>query len=119
MIQTARNVAIIAVLALAITVLPGGDAAARTALNALGICFLAAIAWFGYTIYRQQQLTIDTLEDGRKAILFGSVGLICFCIAGYSQFRAWGGGAVVGWIALVALAVIAIIAVWREATTYS
>jgi hypothetical protein len=119
MLQTARNVAIIALLALAITVLPGGDAAARTALNALGIAFLAAMAWFGYTVYRQQQLTLDGLDDGRKAILFGSVGLICLCIAGYDQFRAWGGGAVVGWIALIALAVIAIIVVWREATTYS
>lgn len=119
MLRTARNVAIIALLALAITVVPGGDAAARTVLNALGMAFLAAIAWFAYTVYRQQRLTIDGLDDGRKAILFGSVGLICLLIAGYTQFRLWGDGAVVGWIAMLAICVIAIIAVWRDATTYS
>lgn len=117
--QTARNVAIIMLLALAVAFVPGGDAAGDTVLNLLGIAFLAAIAWFVYVVYRERRLTIDTLPDSRKAILFGAVGLICFAIAATDQFSDWGGGAMVGWILLLVLAVVAIIAVWREATTYS
>jgi len=119
MLQTIRNVAIIALLALGVTVLPGGGAAAQTMLNALGIAFLAAIAWFGYTIYRQQELTLATMPDGRRAVLFGSVGLIVLLIAGYDQFREWGNGAILGWVLLLAAAIIAIFVVWREQTTYS
>jgi amino acid permease len=117
--QTARNVAIIMLLALAVAFVPGGDAAADTTLSLLAMAFLAAIAWFVYTVYRQQRLTIDTLPDSRKAILFGAIGLIVFCIAATDQFSDWGGGAMVGWLVLLAVAVVAIIAVWREATTYS
>ena len=117
--QTARNIAIIAILALGVTVLPGGGAAADTALNLLGIAFFAAIAWFVYTIYRSQELTLSTMADGRRALLFGSVGLIALLIAGYDQFRDWGSGAILGWVLLLAAAIIAIFVVWREATTYS
>lgn len=119
MLQTVRNVAIIALLALLITVAPGGGAAAETILTALSIAFLAAIAWFASTLYRQQELTLATMPDSRRALLFGSVGLIALLIAGYDQFRDWGDGAILGWIMLLAGAIIAIFVVWREATTYS
>lgn len=119
MLQTARNVAIIALLALAITVLPGGDTAADTALMALQIAFLAAIAWFAYRIYREQQLTLATLTDGQRALLFSALGVIALLIAGYDEFRSWGGGGVLAWIALLAGAAAAIFLVWRQATSYS
>lgn len=117
--QTARNIAIIMLLALAVAFVPGGDAAANTILNLLAMAFLATIAWFVYVFYRERKLTVDTLRDSRKAILYGALGLICLCIAATDQFTEWGGGAMVGWIVLLAVAVFAIVAVWREATTYS
>jgi hypothetical protein len=118
MLQTLRNVAVIALLALAITVLPGGDAAAQTALVALSMAFLSAIGWFCFRLYRDQRMTLATMSDGRRAILFGSVGAIALLIVGYEQFASWSGGIVV-WIALMAAAVAGIFLVWREATTYS
>ena len=117
--QTARNVAIIALLALGVTVLPGGGAAAETMLSALGIAFLAAIAWFVYTFYRRQEDTLAGIPDGRRALLFGAVGLIVLLIAGFGQFQDWGSGAILGWICLLAGSIIAIFVVWREATTYT
>ena len=33
--------------------------------------FLAAIAWMLYVLSRQNQLTLATLSDGRRAILYG------------------------------------------------
>jgi hypothetical protein len=116
-LQTARNVAIIALLALAVTVVPGGGAAAETILVALSMAFLAAIAWFAYRIYRDQQMTLATLSDGRRALLFGAVGAIALLVVGFEEFTSWEGGILV-WIALMAGAVGAIFLVWRDATTY-
>ena len=115
--RAARNIAIILLLAAAITFLPGGGAAAETILVALSMGFLAAIAWFAFRLYRQQEMTLMTLTDGRRALLFGAVGAIALLIVGYEEFRSWSGGIVL-WIALMATAVGAIFLVWRDATTY-
>ena len=74
--KTVRNVAIIMVLALAVAFVPGGGNAADTLFAALTIGFLAAIAWLLYSLSRQNQLTLATLSDGRRAILYGGFGLI-------------------------------------------
>ena len=117
MVQTARNVAIIMALALVVAVVPGGDAAAEAILVALSMAFLAAIAWFCARLYREQNLTLATMSDGRRAILFGAVGAIALLIVGYEEFRSWDAGILV-WIALLAGAVAAIFFTWREANTY-
>ena len=117
MLETARNVAIIMLLALVVAVVPGGDAAAEAVLVALSMAFLAAIAWFCARFYREQSLTLATMSDGRRAILFGSVGAIVLLIVGYEEFRSWNAGILV-WIALVAGAVAAIFFTWRDANTY-
>ena len=116
--QTARNVAIILLLALVVDLAPGGGAAAETVLTALSMAFLAAIAWFVYRIYRDQQMTLAMLSDGRRAILFGAVGAIALLIVGFEEFNDWDGGILL-WIALMAGAVGAIFLVWRDATSYS
>ena len=118
MLPVLRNVAIIALLALAIAVLPGGGAAAETMLTALSMAFLAAIALFVYRIYREQQMTLMTLADGRRAILFGAVGAIALLIVGFEEFTGWAGGFAV-WLVLMLGAFLAIFLVWREATTYT
>jgi uncharacterized protein involved in cysteine biosynthesis len=118
MLQTIRNVAIIALVAFAITVLPGGDAAAETVLVALSMAFLVAIAFFCFRLYNEQQMTLALMPDNRRAILFGAVGAIALLIVGYEEFSSWGGGVLV-WIAMMAGAVAAIFLVWRETTTYS
>jgi hypothetical protein len=117
-LQTIRNVAIIALLALAIDVLPGGGEAADAVLSALTMCFLAAIAWLVYRLYREQQLTLASLTDARRAGLFGAVGAIALLVVGYDEFASWSGGVVL-WIALMAGCVGAIFLIWRDATTYT
>ena len=118
MLPTLRNVAIIAVLALAIAVLPGGGAAAETTLTAISMAFLAAIAFFVYRLYREQQMTMMTLSDGRRAILFGAVGAIALLIVGVEEFTEWAGGFAV-WLVLMLGALLAIFLVWREASSYT
>jgi hypothetical protein len=116
--RTVRNVAIIAALAAAIDFLPGGGNVARTVLTLLGMVFFAAIAWFLYRLYNEQQLTLATLSDSRRAVFFGGFGGIALLIVGYDDFTSFAGGLVL-WIALMAACVAAIFLVWREATTYS
>ncbi|HEX3562858.1 MAG TPA: hypothetical protein VHU24_08485 [Solirubrobacterales bacterium] len=118
MLQTLRNIAIIAALAAGVDFLPGGGAAAATVLSALTMIFFAAIAWLIYRVYREQQLTLSTLSDTRKAGLFGAVGAIALLVVGYDDFSSWTGGLLL-WIALMAGCVAIIFLVWREATTYS
>ena len=117
MLQTIRNVAIIMLLALVITVVPGGDAAAQTILVALSMIFLAAISWAVARLYRDQEMTLSTMPDSRRAILFGAIGAIALLIVGYEEFRSWDGGVLV-WIGLMAGAVAAIFLLWRDAASY-
>lgn len=118
MLQTIRNVAIIAALAAAVDFLPGGGEAADTVLAALTMIFFAAIAWLLYTVYREQQMTLATLTDGRRAGLFGALGVIALLVVAYDDFIDWNGGLVL-WIALVAACVAVIVLIWRDATSYS
>ena len=116
--QTARNVAIILLLALVVAVVPGGGAAAETILVALSIAFLAAIAWFAFRLYNDQQMTLASMTDGRRAILFGAIGAIVLLIVGFEEFREWDGGILV-WLALMAGSIGAIFLVVRDATRYT
>ena len=117
MLQTIRNVAIILALAAVVDFLPGGGAAAASVMAALTLIFMAALAWFVYRLYREQQLTLSTLTDLQKAGLFGAVGGIALLIVAYDEFSSWGGGLLL-WIALIAGCIGGIFLIWRSATSY-
>ena len=112
-----RNVAIILLLALGVAFVPGGGDAADTVLAALYMGFLATIGFLGYRLYMQNQLTLSTLSDGRRLLLFGAVGAIALMIAGADEMLDSGAGTL-AWIAILAASVLAIIQVWREANAY-
>jgi hypothetical protein len=116
--QAVRNVAIIALLALGVALIPGGGTAAETVLAALSMAFLAVIAFFVYRLYMQNQLTLSTLRDAQRAILYGAFGVIALMIAGADELLDSGAGTLV-WIGLIALSALAIFRVWTEATSYS
>jgi hypothetical protein len=115
-VRTARNIAIIALLAVPVAFVPGGGNVADAILTALLIAFLAGIAFMAYTLYRQNQLTFSTLSDSRRAALFGAVGALALLIAGQDEMAETGGGLVI-WIGLVIACGFLIFAVWREAST--
>jgi hypothetical protein len=115
--RAARDAAIILVLALGVAFVPGGGNAADTVLLALTMGFLAGIAWLLYTLSRENQLTLATLSDGRRAILYGAFGLIVLLIAGADEMMNTGGGTL-AWILLLAVSIGAIWRVWMEANTY-
>lgn len=104
-------------LALVVAFVPGGGNAAEAVLTAITMGFLAAIAWTLFVLSRQNQLTLATLNDGRRAILYGALGLIALLIAGSDELFSSGAGTLV-WILLLGASIAAIWRIWIEANTY-
>jgi hypothetical protein len=116
-VRTARNVAIVMALALLVAFAPGGGNAVEVVFTAMTMGFLAGIAWMLYTLSRQNQLTLATLSDGRRAIFYGAFGMLALLIAGTDKLFASGGGTLL-WILLLGASVAAIWRIWTEANTY-
>lgn len=116
--NAARNLAIIMGLALIVAFLPGGGNAAAAMITALTMALMAGVAWMIYTLSRENQLTLATLSDGRRAILYGAVGMILLLVAGTDKLFSSGGGTLL-WILLLAASVAAIWRVWMDANSLS
>jgi hypothetical protein len=112
-----RNVAIVGLLALVVAFAPAGGNAAEAILTAITMGFLAGIAWTLFVLSRQNQLTLATLSDGRRALLYGALGMIALLIAGSDELFSSGGGTL-AWIVLLGASVAAIWRVWVDANTY-
>lgn len=115
--RNVRNVAIIMVLALGVAFAPHGGNVVDAIFTALTMGFLAGISWMLYTVSRQNQLTLATLSDSRRAILYGAFGMLALLVAGSDKMFSTGGGTLL-WILLLAASVVAIWRVWIEANTY-
>ncbi|MGN6216932.1 MAG: hypothetical protein ACTHN7_08245 [Solirubrobacterales bacterium] len=105
-------------LALGVAFLPGGGNLAEAVFTALTMALLAGITWMVYVLSRENQLTLATLSDGRRAVLYGAVGMILLLIAGSDKLFSSGGGTLL-WILLLAASIAAIWKVWMEANTYN
>ena len=112
--RTARNIAIIALLALIVDVVPGGGNLADGIMALISVTFLALIGFAGYQIYRQYRLEYLGLTDRQRMLVVGSLGAIVLMIAGASELTESGGGTLV-FIGVIAFAVFALIKVWGDA----
>lgn len=116
--RTARNVAIVMLLALLVAFAPGGGNAMEAILTVLTMGILAGIAWMLYVLARQNQLTLASLSDGRRAVFYGAFGMLALLVAGTDKLFATGAGTLL-WIVLLALSVAAIWRIWIDANTHS
>ena len=115
--QLARNIGIVALVALAIVVLPGGGTAADTVLALISLAFLAAIAWFGWRLYKENQFTLMSLSDTHRTLLYGGIALAFAALV--ATPRLWGnGGWSLVWIAMLGAAAGTIYYVWTESRRY-
>ena len=115
--RTARNVAIVMLLALGVAFAPAGGNVVDTILTAITMGVLAGIAWMLYTLSRQNQLTLATLSDSRRAVFYAAFGMIALLIAGTDKLFSSGGGTLL-WIVLLGASIAAIWRIWLEANTY-
>ena len=104
-------------LALGVAFLPGGGNAVETVFAAIAMGFLAGISWMLYTLSRQNQLTLATLSDGRRAIFYGAFGMLALLVAWYHKLWSSGPGTLL-WLVLLGASVVAIWRIWSEANSY-
>ena len=110
--------ALIALVALVLTGLPGGDDALSFVLAALTIFFFTAIALLGYRLFRQYRMELEGLPDANRAVLYGSIGLAFLTFCATSRLFDIGGGGVVIWLALLGACSYGVYWVWTQYRAY-
>lgn len=112
--QAARNIAIIAILALGVAFLPRGGDIASAVFTAITMVFLAVITLAVYRASQSNRMTLLALPESRRFVLYSALGLIVLLVAGASQMFETGLGTL-AWILLLGSAVVGIWLVWSEA----
>jgi hypothetical protein len=117
MLKNLRNVAIIAVVAAVVDLVPGGGRGANVASQALWLIFLATLVYFASVMYRQHRVSLYSLGDRRRAILYGALAVATLTLTATSRLWNTGVGSVV-WLVLLAAAAYAVIAIVWSARRY-
>jgi drug/metabolite transporter (DMT)-like permease len=113
------NFAIVALVALGLSVLPGGDATLNVVLTLLGIVFFAAIAMLGYRLYREHRFTLESLSERERLVLYASVALAFLTFVGSKRLlNTTGGLGVLVFLALLGLASYGVFWVFQHSRRY-
>jgi hypothetical protein len=116
-LKTARNVAIIALIAAAVYFLPNGDRAANTFEALLWVAFGVGIGYLGLRGYREYRVAVHSLGDRHRGLLYGSIAVAVFAYA--ARARMWQTGiGELAWFALAALVVYSLLEVYRHWRAY-
>lgn len=114
-----RNFAIVALVALAIALAPGGGTGLGVALWILTIAFFVAIALFAYRLFRENRTAIESLSTLERTVAYGSVGLAFVNFTATNRLiGALGGLGWIVWLAVLGLCSYGVYWVWRHATQY-
>jgi TRAP-type C4-dicarboxylate transport system permease small subunit len=117
-VNTAAKFGLIALVALALTLLPGGDSALNIILTLLTILFFAAIAWFGYTLFMRNRDAVAELTDRQRLVLYASVGLAFVTFTATNRLFDEGGAGVLIWLALLGVCSYGVFWVWTQYRSY-
>ena len=112
--KAVRNVAIIVLLALALTLLPAGSNVAAAILVFLGLVMGLAIVALLIRLWTQTGLQRDTFTDRQRWLIYGSIGAIALMVVGADELLSSGPGTV-AWVAIIAVSGWLIFNTWREA----
>jgi hypothetical protein len=112
MSSTLRNVLIVLVIAALVAVVPGGGTGATVAMQAVYLVFLATLWWFASLTYRQHRVTLYSLGDGRRAVLYGALAVAFLTLAATSRLWATSAGTIAWCVLLVAAAYAAFAVIW-------
>lgn len=115
--KMARNIGIVAALAAAVAFAPAGGNVFEGFMLVLMMGFLGAIAWTVAQFAGRNELTLASLTDFQRLLLYGAAAVLVLLIAGSERFFSSGPGTV-AWIALLAGSVLVAWRVWREANSY-
>jgi drug/metabolite transporter (DMT)-like permease len=113
-VELAWKFGVIALVALALVVLPGGGNALDAVLTALTIVFFAAIALLVARLYRQYRLDIESLDPNIRLALYGSLAIAVLTFTATDRLFDAGGGGVLAWFALLAVASYGLFWAWTR-----
>ena len=116
--QLAGKYAIVALVALFFTALPGGGGVLNVLITLLTIAFFTAIAIFAYRLFREHRFQLDSLSERQRLVLYSSIGLalLAFCATG-RMFGA-GGAGVLAWLALLGICSFGLYWVYSQYRSY-
>jgi hypothetical protein len=112
-----RNVAIVLVIALLVVAVPGGGTGARTAIQGVSLVFLLSIVWVGTRLYRDNRMSLYSMGDTRRAVLYGAIGAVTVLCTASNRMLNTGGGTI-AFIALLLGCAYAVFAVVWSARNY-
>ena len=115
---TARNIAIVVGLALAVWLLPGGGTTAGIIRGLLWAAFMALIGLFGMRLYSRYRGEIFGLGVKHRAMLYGALAVILVTLAASSLLFSTGPTTLV-WLALIGASVWTLVLVWRHWREYA
>jgi hypothetical protein len=116
-LKTARNVAIIVLIAAAVYFIPGSSRATRTFESVLWVLFGVAIGYLGLRLYREHRVALSGLGDRHRGLLYGAVALAVFAFAARARMWQTGFGEL-GWFALIAIVIYGLMEVYRYSRSY-
>ena len=118
--STARNVLIILLLALAVWALPGGGTAADVIGQLISIAFYVALWFMLVYVYRNFRVTIFSLGDQHRGMLYGGLAAILFLGAAADRFFD-DSALTLLWFVILGAVIYCLVATfrhWREEATY-
>jgi hypothetical protein len=116
--KTARNIGILALIALVLVVAPGGGPALEVMLTLLTIAFFASIAFLGYRLYREHRFTLESLAERERLVLYAAVGLAFLTFVGTARLWNVGGAGIIAWLALLGIASYGVFWVFQRSRDY-
>jgi hypothetical protein len=116
-LKTARNIAILLVIAAVVAFIPGGGRAANTFGTVLVVAFAVGIAYGGVWLYRQRRVDLYGLGDRRRGLLYGAIGVALVTLAAKPRMWATGFGEFV-WFVLIGLVIYTFVALYRYSRSY-
>jgi hypothetical protein len=114
---TVRNILIVLVIAALVALIQGGVTAANVAIQAVTLVFLGTLVWFLSLMYRERRVSLYSLGDGRRALLYVALGVGTLTLTATSRLLDTGAGSV-AWLILLAGSAYAVFAVLWSARKY-
>lgn len=112
-----RNAAIVLLIAAGAYAIPGGGRAAYTFEAIVLVLFGVAIGYLGLRFFREYRVSLHSLGDRHRALLYGAIALGYVVVMGQKRMWQTSLGELL-WFVAVGLVVYAVIVVWRHARSY-
>jgi hypothetical protein len=116
-VKHVRNFGIVALLALGVYALPGGDTAANLFGAALFVILTIGIGLLAARLYQERRIDLMSLGDTWRLLLYGALGVIVVALAASPRLFDTGLGTIL-WLALMAGSIFALVRVWRHTREY-